>query len=144
MAIDILKDSRSTIKQLVLEACLGALLDSGYTVDDSNFFITKITKEAMVNRYRDTMYTMPFLEQRAKLKCCRRICRFVMWIDLFLQSNLRNVVRNQISRFEADVRRHFQYIPNDDLLTNTDVEAVLEAERSAEDPKVSVCLNYNH
>lgn len=138
--MDILKDLRVTIKRLVLNACLDALTDSGFTVDDSNFFIKKITKEAVANRYRDTMYTMPFLEQRAKLKCCQRICRFVMWIDLFLQSHLLKIVRNQISRFEVDVRRHFRYIPSDDLLTDTDVEAVLETERSTEDPKVSVYI----
>lgn len=136
-----LKNLRLKIKDLVLNACSIALMDSGFTVDDSNFYITKMTKYAKVNQYRDTMYTMSFVNQRAKLKCCQRICRFVMWIDLLLQSNLHQIVRNQITRFEVDVRRHYKYVPNNDLLTDSDVETVLEGERSLDDPKVGTSIS---
>lgn len=137
-----LKNLRQTIKDLVLNACSIALVDSGFTVDDSNFYITKMTEDAKINRYRDTMYRMSFVKQRAKLKCCQRICRFVMWIDFIIQSNLHYIVRNQITRFEVDVRRHYKYVPSNDLLTDTDVETVLEGERSSDDPKVgtSKCI----
>lgn len=125
-----------TIKELVLNACSVTLLNSGFTVDDANFFIKKMTEDAKAHRYRDTMYRMSFVQQRSKLKCCLRICRFVMWIDLILQSHLHKIVQNQIKHFEADVSRHFKYIPPNDLLDDSDVKTILEGERSPDDPKV--------
>jgi len=120
----------------VLNACSIALTNFGFTVDDNNFFIEEMTEDAKANRYGDTMYRMSFLKQRAKAKCCLRICRFVMWIDLIIQSHLHQVVQNQITHFEADVHRHFKYIPSDDLLNDTDVTTTLEGERFLADPKV--------
>lgn len=89
-------------------------------------------------RYRDTMYAMPFAKQRAKFQCCWRICQFIMLIDLNLQSHLQMMIRNQITRFEADLQSHFKYIPSDDLLNDNDVKTVLENDRSSDDPKVSL------
>lgn len=129
---------RQTIKDLVLKACLQTLRESGFTVDDSNLYISKMTEKAKKERYRDTMYAMPFAKQRAKLKCCQRICRFVMSVDLILQSHLHKIIRNQITRFETDVQNHFKYIPSDDLLNDTNVKTVLENERSSDDPRVLI------
>lgn len=136
MAVKRLKYIRMTIKELALNACSVTLINSGFTVDDANFFIKKMTEDAKAHRYRDTMYRMSFVQQRSKLKCCLRICRFVMWIDLILQSHLHKIVQNQIKRFEMDVSRHFKYIPPDDLLDDSDVKTILEGERSPDDPKV--------
>lgn len=146
MAIQLLKDLRLTIKELVFNACLEVLTISGFTVDDSNFYITKVATSAyaMINRYRDTKYKMPFVKQREKLKCCQRICRFIMLIDIILQAHLHNIVRHQIMQFEADIRRHFKYVPVDDYSSGTDMKIVqLETERSTEDPKVSVKVIVN-
>jgi len=127
---------RSTIQDHVFSTSLNTLTNFGYTVDDSNFYITKFTEDTKITRYRDTMYTMSFVEQREKLKCCRRICKFIRQIDYIVQTHLHKIVRNQIARFEADVHRHIKYIPDDDLLSGTDVKATLEGERSLDDPKV--------
>jgi len=127
---------RSTIQDRVFSASLSTLNDSGFTVDDSNFYITKFTEDTKITRYRDTMYTMSFVKQREKLKCCRKICKFIKQIDYIIQSHLHKIVRNQIIRFEADVHRHIKYIPDDDLLNGTDVKVTLESERSLDDPKV--------
>lgn len=127
---------RQTIKGQVLDVCLKTLNESGFTVDDSNLYISKMTEKAKTERYRDTMYAMPFVKQRAKFKCCQRICRFIVLIDLILQSHLHKVIRNQIMRFETDLRNHFKYIPSDDLLNETNVKTVLENERSSDDPRV--------
>lgn len=129
---------RLTIKDLVYKLCLNKLTDFGFTVDDSNFYITKFTEDTKINRYRDTMYTMSFVEQREKLKCCRRICKFIKQIDYILQSNVHKIIRNQITHFEADVQKHVKYIPNDDLLNGTDVKSILERERFSDDPKVLI------
>lgn len=136
-----MKDLRLTIKGLVFNACLDELTTSGFTVDDSNFYITKTASSAhaMINRYRDTKYKMPFVKQREKLKCCQRICRFIMSIDLKLQTHLHEIVRHQIMQFEADIRRHFKYVPVDEYPSSVNTKPVhLETERSPEDPKVSI------
>lgn len=137
MAVGLLKELWSTTKSLVFDKCVYTLMDFGFTVDDSNFFITKFTEDTKINRYRDTMYTMSFVEQREKLKCCKRICKFIKQIDYILQSHLHKIVRNQIALFEADVWKHVKYIPDDDSLAGTDLQAVLEGERTPDDPKVS-------
>lgn len=95
-----------------------------------------MTEKAKIERYRDTTYAMPFAKQRAKLKCCQRICRFIMSIDLILQSHLHTIIRNHITRFETDVRNHFKYIPSNDLLNDSNVETILENERCSDDPRV--------
>lgn len=136
MAIKLLKDIRMTIKELALNACSVTMINSGFSVDDANFFIEKMTEDAKAHRYRDTMYRMSFVQQRSKLKCCLRICRFVMWIDLIFQTHLHKIVLNQIKHFETDVCKHFKYIPSDDLLDDSDVKIILESERSPDDPKV--------
>lgn len=134
MAVRLLKDLHGTVKNLAFNACMETLESSGFTIDDSNFYMTKDLK---LFQYRNTKFSMSFVKQRAKLKCCQRICRFVIWVDFILQSHLHEIVRNQIMRFKADVHRHFQYVPSDNLLSDTtDVEAVLEGERSTDDPKV--------
>lgn len=61
-----------------------------------------------------------------------------MWIDFFIQSHLHAIIRNQITRFECDVYKHYKYVPSDDLLNDTDVCTVLENERSSDDPKVYI------
>lgn len=135
-AVALLKDARATIKGLTLNACSATLGNFGFTVDDANFFIRKMTEDAKAHRYRDTMYRMPFVQQRTKVKCCRRICRFIMWIDLMVQSLLHKVVCDQIARFDADVSGHFEYVPDDGALDGTDVTATLEDERSPDGPRV--------
>jgi len=132
-AIKTLTDFRLTIKRLMLVACENVLKESGFTINDTEFN----------NNNNETfdldviLYNMPFGRQRSKLKVCKRICCFITCIDFFLQSNLHKFVQKQIIRFEADVYKHYKYIPSDDLLTGTDVETVLEGDRSSDDPKVS-------
>lgn len=132
-AIKTLTEFRLTIKKLTLVACEDALKETGFTINDTEFN----------NNNKDSydldviLYNMPFGRQRSKLKVCKRICRFITCIDFFLQSNLHKFVQKQIIRFEADVYKHYKYIPSDDLLTGTDVEIVLEDDRSMDDPKVS-------
>lgn len=124
------------MKYDVFRISLDTLTHYGFTADDLNFYVPKSVENKNITRYRDTMYTMSFVQQREKLKCCRRICKFLKQIDYIVQSHLHKIVRNQITRFEADVHRHIKYIPDDDLLNGTDVKATLESERSLDDPKV--------
>lgn len=131
--IKTLKDFRLTIKRLMLVACENVLKETGFTVNDTEFKINnKETFDLDI-----ILHKMPLKEQRSKLKVCKRICRFITCIDFFLQTNLHQFVQRQIIRFEADVYKHYKYIPSDDLLTGTDVETVLEDGRSSDDPKVS-------
>lgn len=116
----------------MLFACEDVLKETGFTINDTEF--NNNTKDSFD---LDTiLYNMPFGMQRLKLKVCKRICRFITCIDFFLQSNLHKFIQKQIIRFEADVYKHYKYIPSDDLLTGTDVETVLEDDRSLNDPKV--------
>lgn len=133
---------RQTVKVLTLKACSDALELSGFTADDENFYVPKLTQRNKKD-YKDTMYSMSFVEQRAKLKCCQRICRYVMWIDLLLQAHLHKIIQNQITIFKVDVSKHFKYIPNDDLLNDTNVQTMLEGERTSEDPKVLINKQYS-
>jgi len=116
----------------MLVACEEVLKETGSTINDTEFN----------NKNKDTfdlnalLYNTEFGRQRAKLKVFKRICRFIRCIDFFLQTNLHKFVQKQIIRFEADVYKHYKYIPSDDLLTGTDVEIVLEDDRSMDDPKV--------
>jgi len=124
-AIKKMKFFRLSIKNLMLVTCENVLKESGFTIDDSEYKIN----------HKET-YDMPFGQMRSKLKVCKRICRFITCIDFFLQSNLHKFVQKQILRFDTDMYKHYKYIPSDDLLTGTDVETVLEGDRSLDDPKV--------
>lgn len=131
-AIKTLKEFHLTIKKLMLIACKEVLKETGFTIDDTEF-----NKNEEAYDLDTILYNMPFGHQRSKLKICKRICRYIMYIDFFLQSNLHKFIQKQIMLFEADIYKHYKYIPNDDLLIGTDVEMILEGSRSLDDPKVS-------
>jgi len=129
-----LKDFRSTIKRLMLFACEDVLKETGFTINDTEFNNNNNDSLDMSSM----LGYMLFKRQRSKLKVCKRICRFITCIDFFLQSNLHKFIQKQIIRFEADVYKHYKYIPSDDLIIGTDVETVLEDVRSLDDPKVLI------
>lgn len=143
-----MQNLRLTVKGLVLGACSSALAECGFTTDDSEFRVTKASRIAKSHgadggRSGTTGYTMPFVKQRSKLKCCQRICRFIAFVDFQLQSHLHKIARNQIVRFEADVRRHYKYIPVELRQMNgrvDDVDTMLESDRSSDDPKVRIII----
>lgn len=116
----------------MLVACENVLKESGFTIDDSEYNINHKETFNLIVKLNDT----PFEQKRSKLKVCKRICRFITSIDYIFQSNLHKFVQKQILRFDTDVYKHYKYIPSDDLLTGTDVETVLEGDRSLDDPKV--------
>jgi len=114
----------------MLVTCENVLKDTGLTVEDPDF--NELSKKSDITQDKTL-----FEQQRSKIKVCKRLCNFIMYIDFFLQSNLHKFVQKQIMRFEAEVYTHYKYIPSDDLLIGTDVEMVLEDSRSLDDPKVS-------
>jgi len=116
----------------MLFACEDVLKETGFTINDTEFNNNNEDSSDLDS----ILYNMPFGRQRFKLKVCKRICRFIMCIDFFIQSNLHKFIQKQIIRFEADVYSRYKYIPSDDFLTGTDVETVLEYNRSLNDPKV--------
>jgi len=147
-AIGHLQNLRLTVKGFVLAACFSALTECGFTMDDSEFRITKASRISKShsggNGIGTAEYTMPFVKQRSKLKCCQRICRFIMYVDFQLQSHLHKIARNQIVRFEADVRRHYKYVPGELHQMNgriDDVDTLLEKDRSLDDPKVNLIIH---
>ncbi|XP_029341092.1 dynein heavy chain 6, axonemal-like [Acyrthosiphon pisum] len=142
-AVGQLQNLRLTVKDLVLGACSSALAECGFTTDDSEFRVTKVSRIAKSHgadgdSRGTTGYTMPFVKQRSKLKCCQRICRFIAFVDFQLQSHLHKIARNQIVRFEADVRRHYKYVPVELRQMNghaDDVDTMLESDKSSDEPK---------
>lgn len=117
----------------MLAACENVLIESGFTIDDSEYN----NKHEKPKNPDTLLKTMPFEQQRTKLKVCKRICCLIKSIDFVLRTNIHEFVEKQINRFEEDVHKHYKYIPSDDLLAGTDVEIVLEGDRSSDDPKVS-------
>lgn len=122
----------------MLHECLETLEGSGFNLDedDPSAKNSEIAGITMMENYRDSVFVTSFRRQRAKLQCCRKICKFIMSVDLILQSLIQASIRDQITRFENDLRAHFKYIPSDDLLNDNDVRTVLESDRSSNDPKV--------
>lgn len=143
-----MQNLRLTVKGLVSGACSSALAECGFTTDDSEFRVTKASRIAKSHGADGggrgtTGYTMPFVKQRSKLKCCQRICRFIAFVDFQLQSYLHKIARNQIVRFEADVRRHYKYVPVELRQMNghsDDVDTMLESDKSSDDPKVRIII----
>lgn len=149
-AIGHLQDLRLAVKSLVLAACSSALAECGFTVDDSEFRVKKTSRTAQPRGGGSsnviTSYTMTFVKQRSKLKCCQRICRFIALVDFQLQSHLHKITRNQIVHFEADVRRHYKCVPDElhqlNGHDNNDIDNALENDMSSDDPKVRIIIMY--
>lgn len=157
-AIQRLKKVRHTVKSVALNICLDVLKRFGFTVDDSYDTPQQPRRDPVAANQRAKAKNRngrdgapqsrhdseadhnptSFAYQRAKLRCCHRLCNMVRWVDNILQSRLLKNARKQVNRFENDVRRHFKYLPGEDLLDGDDVRAVLEGDRSSDDPKVCV------
>lgn len=133
-AIQHLKNVRLTMKAVALNVCLDVFRRFGFSVDDA--YDTQQPRSDPEADHNPTS----FAHQMAKLRCCHRLCNMVMWVDNILQSRLLKNARKQVDRFEKDARRHFKYLPGDDLLDGDDVRAVLESDRSSDDPKVRVII----
>ncbi|XP_046391604.1 dynein axonemal heavy chain 6 [Ischnura elegans] len=94
-----LQDYLSTI---ILEACKSALWSKGYTINDSNFDLTKTDSPL---KYKQAN-KMSYIHQANKRLCCSRLSCFINLTDYYMINLLFNIMRNSLNEVENTLKTH--------------------------------------
>ncbi|KAI4494191.1 hypothetical protein M0802_009060 [Mischocyttarus mexicanus] len=129
-----LDEFRSLTKDIVNNACLKALLEAGYTTDDSNITIEQTAYGKLIpftgmkfKMPKDGILKMSYIEQAQKRDKCYRLSCFIHLID-FIQTNMMQDLLFNTYKSLVDVfKSHTIYLPDDESLENNLIDVVLES-----------------
>ncbi|XP_048507335.1 dynein axonemal heavy chain 6 [Athalia rosae] len=132
-----LDEFRKLAVDIVNNACLGALLEQGYTPDDSNITIEQ-TAYGKLGQFSGAKFKMPkdgvlkmsFIEQASKRKKCYRLSCFIHLID-YMQTNMMHVLLNNTYKELLKIlRKHTEFLPSKELLEATDIGVTIDVPRT--------------
>ncbi|KAK0176317.1 hypothetical protein PV328_000464 [Microctonus aethiopoides] len=131
---------REDVTNITYEACIKALHEVGYTIDDSNITIDQTaygklgrlaTEFEMPN---DDFLQMSFIEQVSKREKCRRLSCFLHLIDYIIVVVMRDLLGNTYSEFMTILEGHTNFLPSKDQLSNPGMDIVIEDPRPNNSP----------
>ncbi|KAK4872624.1 hypothetical protein RN001_014653 [Aquatica leii] len=103
------EDFRSIVREIVLNACHGALLARG--------FVRKPMK-------------LSYIDQAKKGKFCLRLTCFITLVDYLIINMLHTVMMTSCVELRDLFAQHTKFLPSEEILESTDVSAVLEKPRN--------------
>ncbi|XP_047348170.1 dynein axonemal heavy chain 6 [Vespa velutina] len=128
-----LEEFRNLTKDIVNNACLKALLEAGYTPDDSNITIEQTAygkllafTEVKFKMPKDGILKMSYIEQARKRDKCYRLSCFIHLIDYMQTSMMQIFLLNTYRSFIDVLKNHSNYLPDDASLDNDLMDVVLE------------------
>nr|XP_050848639.1 dynein axonemal heavy chain 6 [Vespula vulgaris] len=128
-----LDEFRSLTKNIVNNACLKALLEAGYTPDDSNITIEQTAYGKLIaftgmkfKMPKDGVLKMSYIEQARKRDKCYRLSCFIHLVD-YMKTNMMHVFLLNTYRSFADILKiHPAYLLDDESLDNDLIDVLLE------------------
>ncbi|XP_023013028.2 dynein heavy chain at 16F isoform X2 [Leptinotarsa decemlineata] len=121
-------------KELVGNACHGALLAKGFVVD-----------ERIVDDTRDKKFKRPqkisYIEQAAKKKFCERLASFIMLVDYISINMLHQLIINSINELNGIFEMHTQFLPTESQLNLAD-KMQIDIKRPDEYPELPLFIVY--
>ncbi|KAK2585046.1 hypothetical protein KPH14_008566 [Odynerus spinipes] len=127
-----LDDFRKMAKEIVNNACLGALLEAGYTPDDSNITIEQTAYGKLIpfgvkfKMPKDGVLKMSYIEQARKRDRCYRLSCFIHLIDYMQTNMMHGLLLNTYRSFVDVLNNHSAYLLDDELLDNDLIDVTLE------------------
>ncbi|ERL87542.1 hypothetical protein D910_04933 [Dendroctonus ponderosae] len=116
-------------KEIVANACHGALLAKGFVADE------RIVDEQKDQRRR-RQQKASYIEQASKKKFCERLAAYIMLVDYMSINMLHQLIINSINALNELFEKHSKYLPPDEQLERTEVDTLLETGRESEDPSL--------
>ncbi|XP_076248728.1 dynein heavy chain at 16F [Calliopsis andreniformis] len=131
-----LDEFRKLALDIVNNACLGALLQAGYTPDDSNITVEQTAYGklgefgiAKFKMPKDGVLKMSYIEQARKREKCYRLSCFVHLID-YMQTNMRHgLLLNTYVEILNALKIHTEFLPNDELIDNDLIDIPIKENR---------------
>ncbi|XP_043248669.1 dynein axonemal heavy chain 6 [Colletes gigas] len=131
-----LDEFRNLALDIVNNACLGALLQAGYTPDDSNITIEQ-TAYGKLGEFGTVKFKMPkdgilkmsYIEQARKREKCYRLSCFIHLIDYMQTNMMHGLLLNAYVEFIEALKIHTEFLPNNDLIDNDVIDLPLKENR---------------
>ncbi|XP_076649863.1 dynein heavy chain at 16F [Halictus rubicundus] len=133
-----LDEFRILAKDIVNNACLGALLRAGYTPDDSNITIEQ-TAFGKLGEFGAVKFKMPkdgvlkmsYIEQARKRNKCYRLSCFVHLIDYMQANMMHGLLINTYVEFIDALKIHMDCLPIDEAIDNDEIDQPLKETRTS-------------
>ncbi|XP_012153033.2 dynein heavy chain at 16F [Megachile rotundata] len=135
-----LDEYRSLALDIINNACLGSLLQAGYTPDDSNITIEQ-TAYGKLGEFGAVKFKMPkdgilkmsYIEQARKREKCYRLSCFIHLIDYMQVNMMHSLLLHTYQEFVNALKVHTKCLPDSDLLSNDVIDIVLKENRLSTD-----------
>ncbi|XP_076377925.1 dynein heavy chain at 16F [Megalopta genalis] len=133
-----LDEFRVLAKDIINNACLGALLRAGYTPDDSNITIEQ-TAFGKLGEFSAVKFKMPkdgvlkmsYIEQARKRNKCYRLSCFVHLIDYMQANMMHGLLINSYVEFIKALESHVDSLPEDELIDNDTIDVPIKETESS-------------
>ncbi|KAG5888365.1 hypothetical protein JTB14_033502 [Gonioctena quinquepunctata] len=121
-------------REVVGNACHGALLAKGFVVDE------RVDNDSKDKRPRRTQ-KISYIEQAAKKKFCERLASFIMLVDYITINMLHQLITNSINELNEVFEKHTRFLPSLDQL-NLLEPMEMKIERPDEYPQLPLFITY--
>ncbi|GJQ70897.1 hypothetical protein Trydic_g814 [Trypoxylus dichotomus] len=123
---------RNVTKEIVSNACHGALLGKGFIVDET---LNESQDKNATKSKKDKRLKTSYIEQSDKKKFCVRLTSFIMLVDYLSLDMLHQIILNSAEELLKALSIHYHYMPQISVLEKTGVDKSLEIIR-ADDPQL--------
>nr|CAI5844200.1 unnamed protein product [Callosobruchus analis] len=124
-------------KEIVGNACHGALLAKGFVVDE------RIVLAESKKRRRQQKAS--YIEQAAKKKFCERLASFIILVDYLTINMLHQLIINSVEDVNRVFHLHSRFLPTDSQMSIVEVgesNALDKRPREEEDPQIPMFITH--
>ncbi|XP_031357040.1 dynein heavy chain 6, axonemal isoform X2 [Photinus pyralis] len=105
MVVHKLKEFREVVREIVVNACHGALLAQGFVVNE-------YLLEDGQGKKKDRTLKLSYIEQAKKGKFCLRLTCFITLVDYMIINMLHNVTMTSFVELMDTFKQHLDYLPS--------------------------------
>ncbi|KAF2878695.1 hypothetical protein ILUMI_27474 [Ignelater luminosus] len=126
--VERIKEFRDLVRELVSNACYGALMSRGFVVNE-----TLIESQG---KRREKVVKLSYIEQAKKQKFCLRLTCFITLVDYMTINMLHTMIDKSTDQLLNVLEAHIRFLPSEESLFDTDIKSTLEQPRPAEGPQL--------
>ncbi|KAK9722971.1 AAA+ lid domain [Popillia japonica] len=124
---------RDLTKEVILNACHGALLAKGFIVDET---LNEQSDKNGPKSKKDKRLKTSYIEQSDKRKFCIRLTSFITLVDYLTLDMLHLILLNSAEELLKALSAHYCYMPDRELLEKTSVDKNIVISRPEDAPQL--------
>ncbi|EEZ99537.1 Dynein heavy chain, cytoplasmic-like Protein [Tribolium castaneum] len=136
---DKLQEFREVAKDIVANACHGALLAKGFVPNELLVEPSKDRKRGGVVTKAQAKKTS-YIEQAAKKKFCMRLTCFIILADYLMIDLMHNLITRSTRDLNAILEKHVQFLPSKEKIEAATITEILEEPRPEEAPQLPLFI----